>query len=116
MPDDGRDQLLFSYGTLRQSEVQTALFGRLLEAEPDAMTGWRRRMIEVTDPDVIARSGTRWHPLVEPGGDAADRVEGAVFRVSRAELAAADAYEVDYQRREVALASGRTAWFYGAKA
>lgn len=55
--------LLFSYGTLRLAEVQRALFGRLVEGESDAMPGYRQRMIEISDPDVIAKSGTRWHPM-----------------------------------------------------
>ena len=33
--------LLFSYGTLRLAEVQRALFGRLVQGEPDAMPGYR---------------------------------------------------------------------------
>lgn len=110
-----RDQLLFSYGTLRQPEVQQALFGRPLEGAADAMTGWRTRMIEVTDPDVIAKSGTRFHPLVERSETPGDKVEGMAFEVTQAELLSADAYEVDYQRLEVDLLSGRKAWFYGAK-
>ena len=32
---------LFSYGTLRQRDVQRALFGRELEMQPDALTGYR---------------------------------------------------------------------------
>lgn len=49
----GGDILLFSYGTLRDPQVQQALFGRELAGEADAMAGWRRRMIEITDPEVI---------------------------------------------------------------
>ncbi|MGF7149407.1 hypothetical protein FHS96_003058 [Sphingomonas zeicaulis] len=107
------DVLLFSYGTLRQPEVQQALFGRLLDGEPDAMIGWRSRMIEISDADVIAKSGSRWHPMVEQTGHAGDEVEGMVFRITTVELASADAYEVDYVRREVALRSGRIAFVYG---
>ena len=109
------DELLFSYGTLRQPEVQMALFGRLIEGVPDAMPGWRSRMIEISDPDVIAKSGTRWHPMVERSDDPADAVEGLLFRVSTEDLASADAYEVDYARRPVRLRSGLTAWIYGDK-
>ncbi|MDE1915691.1 MAG: gamma-glutamylcyclotransferase [Sphingomonadales bacterium] len=108
------DHLLFSYGTLRLPEVQMALFGRLVQGEADAMLGWQQRMIEITDADVIAKSGTRWHPLVEPSANPLDAVEGMVFAISVADLASADAYEVDYQRRAVHLRSGRQAWFYGA--
>ncbi len=107
------DILLFSYGTLRQPEVQQALFGRALEGDPDAMIGWRQRMIAITDPEVIAKSGTQWHPMVERSDDPQDAVEGVVFRITAEELASADAYEVDYVRREVQLRSGKRAFIYG---
>lgn len=110
------DHLLFSYGTLRQPEVQQALFGRLMEGTPDAMPGFRQHMIEITDPDVIAKSGSRWHPMVEPSNDPADAVEGMLFHLSAQELASADAYEVDYARRKVRLRSGALAYVYGEKA
>lgn len=107
--------LLFSYGTLRQPEVQQALFGRLLDGTPDAMPGFRQRMIEITDADVIAKSGTRWHPMVEPSDDPGDAVEGMVFRLTDVEVVSADAYEVDYERREVRLRSGALAFVYGER-
>lgn len=106
--------LLFSYGTLRLPEVQMALFGRLIDGEEDAMTGWSQRMIEMTDPEVIAKSGMRWHPLVEPSDNPDDAVTGMAFTITDADLASADAYEVDYRRLSVTLRSGRQAWFYGA--
>ncbi|WP_395397383.1 gamma-glutamylcyclotransferase family protein [Novosphingobium sp. BL-8A] len=107
------DVLLFSYGTLRDPAVQKALFGRLVDGEPDAIPDWRQRMIEITDPEVIAKSGTRWHPMVERSDDPADAVEGTVFRLTAADVASADAYEVDYVRREVRLRSGTVAFIYG---
>ncbi|HUD91933.1 gamma-glutamylcyclotransferase family protein [Sphingobium sp.] len=106
------DILLFSYGTLRQPEVQKALFGRHVEGTPDALPGFRQRMIEISDPDVIAKSGTRWHPMVEPSDDPADAVGGLVFRLTSQDIASADAYEVDYVRREVRLRSGLVAHIY----
>jgi gamma-glutamylcyclotransferase (GGCT)/AIG2-like uncharacterized protein YtfP len=108
-----QDVFLFSYGTLRQAEVQLALFGREVAGTPDAMLGWRQRMIEITDPEVIAKSGTRWHPMVEPSACAEDAVEGTLFRITPEDLASADAYEVDYVRREVRLRSGLMAYVYG---
>jgi len=105
--------LLFSYGTLQQENVQLSSFGRRLEGTPDAMPGWRQGEIEITDPEVIRASGKRFHPIVEPSGDAADAVAGTVFRITEAELAAADAYEVsDYKRVLVRLRSGQEAWVY----
>ena len=37
---DTADVLLFSYGTLQLESVQLSSFGRRLEGEPDAMTGY----------------------------------------------------------------------------
>ena len=51
-----RSELLFSYGTLQLAEVQMAQFGRLLDGTPDAMPGYGRSMIEITDPEVIRRA------------------------------------------------------------
>jgi gamma-glutamylcyclotransferase (GGCT)/AIG2-like uncharacterized protein YtfP len=105
-------ELLFSYGTLQQESVQVAQFGRVLSGMADALVGWKLEMVEITDPDVLAKSGKRFHPIVMPG-DAKDHVPGTVFEISATELAAADSYEVsDYKRVAAPLASGRTAWVY----
>ena len=105
--------LLFSYGTLRLPEVQIAMFGRHLEGSPDILPGYRRSMVEITDPEVITASGADYHPIVSASDDPADEVEGAVFLITEAELAAADAYEVsDYRRVAARLKSGREAWVY----
>ncbi|MFI5529411.1 gamma-glutamylcyclotransferase family protein [Kitasatospora sp. NPDC051853] len=104
---------LFSYGTLQLEQVQLDRFGRLLEGIPDALPGHRMTVIRVTDPEVIAASGTDHHPLVLPSDDPEDLVEGSVLTLTDEELAAADDYEVDdYARREVLLASGTRAWVY----
>ena len=110
---DPRDILLFSYGTLQLESVQLSSFRRRLDGEPDAMTGYARTMVEITDPDVLAASGERFHPIVSPSSDPSDEVAGMVFRISADELAAADHYEVaDYVRVQVRLKSGRDAWVY----
>lgn len=104
---------LFSYGTLRQEDVQMASFGRLLKGTDDAMPGYRQSMLEITDPDVIRKSGKRFHPVVAESGDPRDEVPGTLFEITPAELAAADAYEVaDYKRVAVRLKSGVEAWVY----
>jgi gamma-glutamylcyclotransferase (GGCT)/AIG2-like uncharacterized protein YtfP len=103
---------LFSYGTLQQEEVQLASFGRRLAGQADALPGWRQAMVEITDPDVIAKSGKSHHPVVLPGRHD-DGVTGTVFEITGEELAAADRYEVsEYKRVAVTLASGLTAWVY----
>ena len=108
-----RSERLFSYGTLQQPEVQRATFGRLLDGESDALVGFAAEMVEITDPDVLVKSGKRFHPIVRRTDDASDRVAGIVFAITPEELAAADAYEVDdYERVETHLASGVRAWVY----
>ncbi|MFF3013497.1 gamma-glutamylcyclotransferase family protein [Streptomyces sp. NPDC057939] len=105
--------LLFSYGTLQSEQVQLARFGRLLEGSPDALPGYRTTYVKITDPDVIAASGSDLHPLVVPSTADADAVDGTLFRITDSELAAADDYEVDdYARSEVTLRSGATAWAF----
>jgi gamma-glutamylcyclotransferase (GGCT)/AIG2-like uncharacterized protein YtfP len=104
---------LFSYGTLQQENVQRATFGRVLKGQPDALVGFKQELVEITDPDVLAKSGERFHPIVTYSGNDTDRVPGMVFEITSAELAAADAYEVaDYERIAVTLASGVGAWVY----
>ncbi|HET6554747.1 MAG TPA: gamma-glutamylcyclotransferase family protein [Dyella sp.] len=112
-PSNETVELLFSYGTLQLEQVQLESFGRLLEGEDDAMPGNRQAMVEITDPEVVRRSGERFHPIVGPSGDPSDEIAGKVFRITSAELAAADRYEVsDYKRVAVRLKSGKEAWVY----
>jgi gamma-glutamylcyclotransferase (GGCT)/AIG2-like uncharacterized protein YtfP len=96
---------LFSYGSLQQSEVQVATFGRTLSGRRDALTGF-----EIASAQ---RAGKQLATVVRsPRGDA--RVAGTVFEISAGELAAADEYERadDYVRISVTLASGADAWMY----
>ncbi len=104
---------LFSYGTLQLEPVQLASFGRRLSGVPDTLPGYRREMLEITDPDVLSTSGERFHPVVVPSEDPADEVPGTCFDITAGELIAADAYEVsDYKRVAARLASGVEAWVY----
>jgi gamma-glutamylcyclotransferase (GGCT)/AIG2-like uncharacterized protein YtfP len=104
---------LFSYGTLQQSEVQRANYGRLLEGEPDALAGYRLAPLAIDDPAVIEISGRAVHLIARATADPADRVTGMRFELTEAELAATDAYETSaYARIEVTLESGRSAWAY----
>jgi gamma-glutamylcyclotransferase (GGCT)/AIG2-like uncharacterized protein YtfP len=104
---------LFSYGTLRQANVQSATFGRLLEGRPDALAGFALAPMEITDPHVIAASGQAVHTIARPTGNPDDRIEGLVFRVTPTELEAADRYESSRIRRiAVRLVSGSEAFVY----
>ena len=103
---------LFSYGTLQQDGVQLSSFGRLLKGAPDALPGWTREMVEITDPEVLAKSGMRFHPILVRG-TVSDSVTGMVFEITEDELASADRYEVaDYKRILARLKSGMDAWVY----
>lgn len=104
---------LFSYGTLRQSDVQRALFGRELESAPDALTGYAVSTVMIGDPDVVETSGLEEHLIVSETGNPSDRVDGVVLSLTEADLEAADAYETaDYTRVAVTLASGTRAFLY----
>ena len=106
---------LFSYGTLRQAEVQNANYGRLLDGEPDVLSGYRLVPMEIVDPAVVRISGKAVHTIAVASGDPGNRIPGMVFALTEAELAATDAYETDaYKRVEVTLESGRLAWVYVA--
>ncbi|MFB2596377.1 gamma-glutamylcyclotransferase family protein [Herbiconiux sp. P17] len=128
--EDADGVLLFSYGTLRQPEVQLATFGRLLTGHEATVLGYRLDWLTITDPAVIATSGSDRHPLLvrdtetDRGSDTdtetetetdgtAEPVSGTVFEITADELLAADAYEVDdYTRVLVPLDSGEQAWVY----
>ena len=103
---------LFSYGNLRNEDVQMAAFGRLLRGAPDALAGYVCVQIEIK-ADAAAVSGREFRPIVVQTGNPADVVRGTVFVLSDVELAAADGYEAsDCKRIEVTLASGRRAWVH----
>ena len=104
--------LLFSYGTLRQSNVQHSLYGREVPTTEDELVGVRLEWLQITDPAVIATSGSDRHPVLLRGAET-DRVAGACLELTSVELQITDDYEVDdYARHEAILASGRTAWVY----
>jgi uridine kinase len=104
---------LFSYGTLQLPAVQVEHFGRRLAGRPDTLPGHRQDWVTITDPAVVAVSGTDRHPIVRRTGDPADTTAGTVLTLTTVELAAADIYEVDdYRRTLVRLGSGASVWVY----
>lgn len=104
---------LFSYGTLRYEKVQLATFGRKLEGKKDSLPCYRLEKLQITDPDVIAKSGEDVHSIIQFSGDPKDEVSGMVFKISLEELHQADKYEVaDYKRIQIRLRSGLFAWVY----
>jgi gamma-glutamylcyclotransferase (GGCT)/AIG2-like uncharacterized protein YtfP len=108
-------EYLFSYGTLQQEGVQLATFGRKLDGEPSTLKGYRLLMVQITDQDVIAKSGSAKHPILSYTGNDEDEITGMVFKVSSDEISYADEYEVgDYKRIKVTLTSGVACWVYVA--
>jgi hypothetical protein len=113
MTVEGATVSLFSYGTLRQAGVQRSTFGRLLAGTGDALAGYALSPMAITDPHVIAASGSAVHTIARPTGNPADRIDGLVFLVTPGELEAADRYESGPIRRiAVRLASGCEAFVY----
>ena len=96
--------LLFSYGTLRDKQVQIATFARELKGRPDALPGYMRHAVVVR--------GRRYANLRPGKPDHA--VSGMAFKITERELAAADRYEetAGYGRISVKLRSGDQAWVY----
>lgn len=79
----------------------------------DALPGYDTEWLTITDPAVIAVSGTDRHPVVRRSPKPGVSVAGTVLSISASDLAAADLYEVDdYRRHLVDLASGTQAWAY----
>lgn len=104
---------LFSYGTLRYENVQLTTFGRKLTGHADSLPGYYLEKVQITDPDVIAKSGEDVHSIIHFSGNSEDQIPGVVFQISKAELEQADKYEVaDYKRVQVKLLSGTSAWVY----
>ncbi|MFG1796290.1 gamma-glutamylcyclotransferase family protein [Nocardia sp. NPDC049149] len=104
--------LLFSYGTLQQVGVQRTVFGRELGGRPDEIVGYELGEVTITDPAVIAASGSAIHPMLRPT-ESGVGVPGTVFTLTEEDLVAADDYEVDdYTRVLLPLRSGAKAWVY----
>ena len=112
---DDATEALFAYGTLQYPDVQREHFGRLLGGTADALTGFRLRRIVNADPEVVRISGESHYPVLVPDDQGSQRVTGTLYWLTTQELEAADIYEAeDYERRRVALESGKEAWVYVA--
>ena len=106
---------LFAYGTLQHADVQRAIFGRVLDGEVDAVTGFRLDRIAINGPELVRESGETHYPVLVPDSQASQPVAGTLYWIMWRDLVAADRYEADeYERRFVTLASGEKAWVYVA--
>jgi gamma-glutamylcyclotransferase (GGCT)/AIG2-like uncharacterized protein YtfP len=94
---------LFTYGTLQDEAVQTALFTRKLKGAKDILLAH-----EISEEKVVGL-----YPTIVYTGIEKHKVYGEVFTVSGTDLLKADAYEGEaYHRKKVTLASGINAWVY----
>ncbi len=106
-------EYLFSYGTLQQENVQIAVFGRPVSGKPDAIIGYDVISVTISSQEAVAISGKAIHTTLVPAKGETTPIEGVVFHISSADLAAADRYEsAEYQRIKVTLRSGIAAWVY----
>ena len=96
---------LFSYGSLRETRVQLAAFGRVLDGREDTLPEFELCTVQ--------HAGRRPANVVR-SKDPRSGVPGMVFEISDAELAAADEYERPdaYTRIPVQLSSGIEAWVF----
>jgi hypothetical protein len=84
-----------------------------IDGYDDAIVGYDLAYVTITDPQVVATSGSDRHPILRPTDRPDAHVDGTVFTISEAELAAVNEYEVDdYRRISVPLRSGPHAWVY----
>jgi gamma-glutamylcyclotransferase (GGCT)/AIG2-like uncharacterized protein YtfP len=106
-------ELLFSYGTLQNIEVQLETFERELIGFNDVLLGYKLNKVKINDQNVVVLSGESYHPIAIVTCDCADEIPGMVFEITTEELAQSDKYEVDeYQRVMGKLKSGKNAWVY----
>jgi hypothetical protein len=107
---------LFSYGTLQKEQVQIETFGRLLQGAKEVLTGYKFKMLEIKDLEVLRKSNQKYHPILEFSGNGEDEVEGILFKVTDEEILQADEYEVDdYKRIETVFKSGKNGFIYVGK-
>ncbi len=100
---------VFSYGTLRDPEVQKELYNRVLEGQPDRLSGYVLERINLPDSSFNYIT----YPIAKPTGNPQDIVEGFVFYLSEHELKFTDTYESEaYERVQIKLDSGIEAIVY----
>nr|WP_299342484.1 gamma-glutamylcyclotransferase family protein [Allomuricauda sp.] len=95
--------LLFTYGTLQDLQVQTYIFGRVLKGHKDIIIGFKKE-----EGAIYER-----YPLVKKTDQREHEVEGIAYEVTETDLEKADIYETNaYKRMKVQLKSGKKAWVY----
>jgi gamma-glutamylcyclotransferase (GGCT)/AIG2-like uncharacterized protein YtfP len=99
---------LFAYGTLKDTDVQQDLFGRLLKGTPERLIGYTITKIEIEE-----EFGMETYPIITSTEDPKDIISGWLYEVTEEEIALADTYEgLHYKRAEVTVESNEKAWAY----
>ncbi|GGC74765.1 hypothetical protein GCM10011362_24170 [Marinobacter halophilus] len=94
--DENASHSVFVYGTLTKPWVRWLVMGRAGSSEPAELPGFKKDKLDIKPVDGAV-------------------TEGEVITVNADELRALDRYErlgVRYERVEVTLQDGRTAWVY----
>ncbi len=108
-------EFLFSYGTLQQENVQISTFGRVLDGEKAKICGFKLNEVEISDYEVISKSGKNIHKIMVNSQNEEDFVEGTIYSITKSELRIADDYEVnDYKRVQLITDNGKNVWAYVA--
>lgn len=110
METDSPNQIaVFSYGTLQDPEVQKELYNRVLEGQPDRISGYVLESINLPDSSFNYIS----YSMAKLTGNPQDSIEGFVFYLSEHELKITDTYESEaYERFKIKLDSGIEAIMY----
>lgn len=101
---------LFTYGTLKDKEIQERIFGRILKGTPDQLIGYCIKEIQIEEEFGIIE-----YPIIVETKNTEDSISGLCYQISERELELADTYEgMHYKRIEVRLESNEMAWTYTA--
>ncbi len=94
---------IFVYGTLILPAVQQQVLQRVVDMQPDTLSGYAQKLVRINGVD---------YPAAEP--HATSKIKGKLFQdITKSELVLLDNYETSaYQRKLVKLGSGCLAWVY----
>lgn len=96
------EEFIFSYGTLRDPEVQKKIIGRTITGKADLLKGFSKSTIQLSG---------KAYPII--AADQKGIIKGMILRVTSEELKKIDKYETTaYRRAKVILESGKEAWVY----
>ncbi|MDX2065106.1 MAG: gamma-glutamylcyclotransferase family protein [Fimbriimonadaceae bacterium] len=104
---------LFVYGTLRDADVQRALWAREAPLVPAELPGYRVDSLRIQNDIVVRLSGISTHRILVADPDAKTPVSGYVIELDDRELGITDHYEgSEYRRVSATLTDGSRVWVY----